>query len=270
MVSEPIDSNYGDTQNKVPPLRGEKLGELLDQIKDEQASREEVLYREYPFKNISLPVLSDCNNYYSGKYEDFFWHQNSEQIYVYIPINLEVKKGDVKVDFQARHVSVSINGEEIVYFKCLERIIPDGSFWVFESDSTGQRYIQLDMEKRFRMINWKNLFGDPPEEDVADLESRRSEMLDKLFAANKGMSQLTGAPPETLEDMSSEDLKNINSEINEDPQAVGESEMNIEDLKGFEEMSEKEFASLTRDVNSDSVEKISEESENIIDAEFKS
>ena len=42
-----------------------------------QAARDEAIYREYPFANTSLPILPDCNNYYSGKFENYFWHQNA-------------------------------------------------------------------------------------------------------------------------------------------------------------------------------------------------
>ena len=30
-----------------------------------------------------------------------------------------------------------MNDEEIISFQCLERIIPDGSFWVLERDNAG-------------------------------------------------------------------------------------------------------------------------------------
>jgi len=150
-----------------------------------------------------LPVLPDCNNYYSGKFEEYFWHQNSDQVYVYIPIDDDVTKADVKAKFEAKQVTVTIKGEEVIQFECLERIIPDGSFWVIETDKKeGKRYVQLDLEKRFRMINWKGLFGEAQEEQVDD-SAKRSQMLEKLFAANKGISKLTGASPESIDEMMS-------------------------------------------------------------------
>jgi hypothetical protein len=99
-----------------------------------------------------------------------------------------------------------------VCFECSERIIPDGSFWVLEHVPTGggKKYVQLDLEKRFRMINWKRLFGAAEEAapggSLVD-EAGRTEMLEKLFSANKGMSKLTGQEPESIDEMrSNEDL----------------------------------------------------------------
>jgi hypothetical protein len=105
---------------------------------------------------------------------------------VYIPIDDAITKNDVKVKFEAREVSVEILGEEIITFQCLERLIPDGSFWVMERDKEGQRYLQLDLEKRYRMINWKSLFGEAAPEDVKQIEDNSKSMMEKLFAANKG------------------------------------------------------------------------------------
>lgn len=50
------------------------------------------------------------------------------------------------------------------------------------------------------MINWKCLFSESPPEDVQKLGDR-SKMLEKLFAANKGMAKMTGESPETMEEM---------------------------------------------------------------------
>jgi CS domain len=136
--------------------------ELFDEIRKEQSARAlEDIYRKYPFENVSLPILPDCNNYYSGKFGEYFWHQNADQVYVFIPIDDSICKKDVTAKFEAKKVTVSVKGEDVIEFDCLERIIPDGSFWVFEEDrQQNKRYLQLDLEKRFRMINWKNLFGE--------------------------------------------------------------------------------------------------------------
>lgn len=186
--------------------------DVLRQIRNEQVAKAgEEIYRKYPFEETQLPLLPDCNNYYSGSFGDFFWHQNADQVYVFIPIDESIGKKDVEVKFQAKSVEVKVGGSQVVAFQCLERIIPDGSFWVVEaSQKDGKRYIQLDLEKRFRMINWKNLFGVPATEgeakSTADLESR-SKMLEKLFAANKGMSRITGENAESVNDMlDNEDL----------------------------------------------------------------
>lgn len=246
-------------------------------IQGKENEMRENVYREYPFDNISLPILPDCNNYYSGTFGDYFWHQNADQVLVYIPITESITKNDVNVKFGATKVSVIIDDLDAITFECIERIIPDGSFWCIEKDRTGQRYVQLDLEKRFRMINWKALFQAASEEQV-DEAVRRSEMLTKLMkankatnvgarmiddfesrvkstvengqitdgkkdingkveedgdwppskdeldsminrllAANQGMSKITGAPAETLEEMDAETIRRITAEVNEDP-----------------------------------------------------
>ena len=171
------------------PLWDKKLSSadnsVLNSIRDDQIAKAEEIYRDYPFEHTALPLLPDCNNYYSGKFGEYFWHQNADQVYVYIPIDEDVTRKDIDATFEARKVVVKIKGKDEISFQCLERIIPDGSFWVIEVDKDGKRYIQLDLEKRFRMINWKSLFGEPREEEAQALEDR-AQMLDKLFAANKG------------------------------------------------------------------------------------
>lgn len=157
---------------------------ILNSIRDDQISKSEEIFREYPYEYTALPLLPDCNNYYSGSFGEYFWHQNADQVYVYLPINEDVSKNDIQVSFEARKVAVSINGNEEISFQCLERIIPDGSFWIVEVDKDGKRYIQLDLEKRYRMINWKCLFGEPTVEETQAME--KSQMLEKLFSANKG------------------------------------------------------------------------------------
>ena len=208
----------------------------VDKINGIKAKQEEI-FREYPFNNVKLPVLPDCNNYYSGKFGDYFWHQNADQVLVYIPIGDDVDKSDIDVIFDVRKVIVNVKDQELISFNCLERIIPDGSFWILgtyyfiiilfswyvyslfthlpETDDKKQNYIQLDLEKRYRMINWKNLFGEASPVDPIDESNKRNEMLQKLFAANKGMSKLTGKTPETIDEMVSDSdmMKSLTSEI---------------------------------------------------------
>jgi hypothetical protein len=169
----------------------------------DESSGTEQLHRSYPFENEGLPVLPDCNNYYSGTYGDYFWHQNADQVFMYIPIPEDIERRDIHVKFETKQVTVTIRGKQLVQFPCVERIIPDGSFWLFEKNKDGKKYIQLDMEKRFRMINWKGIFGAEKAEDEPQVTQKRTEMLEKLFAANRGMSKLSGVPAETMKEMMS-------------------------------------------------------------------
>jgi hypothetical protein len=183
-----------------------KVDEIIGKLREENLAQteatlgQEQIFRQYPYDDAQLPVLPDCNNYYSGSFGDFFWHQNADQVYVFIPIGDDVSKKEIEVKFAAKSVEVRVCDKQLVLIDCQERIIPDGSFWVVEaSNKDGKRYLQLDLEKRFRMINWKNLFGAPAASssgsggagnfDASEQESR-SKMLEKLFAANKGMSKL--------------------------------------------------------------------------------
>jgi hypothetical protein len=131
----------GLNKNKINKMDNEILSEL------QEATKKEELFRKYPFDSYELPVLPDCNNYYSGKFEDSFWLQNSDQVFVYIPIPESVSSKDITVKFEVKRVDINIKGEEKVVF-CSERIIPDGSFWTMEADKDGTRYLQLDLEKR--------------------------------------------------------------------------------------------------------------------------
>ena len=165
--------------------------DILRALKEEQDSRigDEIISREFE-TDTTLPVLPDCNNYYSGTFNGMTWHQNSDQVYVYIPIDADIRKSSIEIQFEARYVQISVDGQDDIVFACFERIIPDGSFWVIEqddNDSTGEtKYIMLDLEKRFRMINWKNLFGGVSEEQEVDDETRRKEMLAKLLGSKAG------------------------------------------------------------------------------------
>jgi hypothetical protein len=213
------EKSFAEALKSAGPLWSNKINKMdegtFENIKKEQAARSEEIFSSYPFDDVKLPILNDCNNYYSGKFGEYFWHQNADQIYVYIPITNDILKTSISVKFEAKSVAVSLNDEELVSFECLERIIPDGSFWIIESDDKNNRYIQLDLEKRFRMINWKNLFGQPTKESKKELEGDRAKLLDKLFSANKGMSKLTGKPAESMDDMLSNEnlMRMINNVV---------------------------------------------------------
>jgi len=163
--------------------RTTEMESLREMIKD----REETINRGFETDK-GIPLLSDRNNYYSGEYEDKFWHQNSDQVYVYIPVIKDLSRAAVNVKFDARAVHVNVDGMEPFSFPCTERIIPDGCFWVLEEDvKSGDKYIMLDLEKRYRMINWKSLFGAAQEAELeADEATRRMEMLKNMIAQKQG------------------------------------------------------------------------------------
>ena len=224
---------FEEALKSINPAVGKRMGPAGDG--DISALREEQVFREYPFDgdySQELPVLPDCNNYFSGKYRDYTWHQNADQVYVYIPVADTVSKVDVDVKFEALGVTVKVDDSLVVKFDTLERIIPDGSFWVLETGADGKKYLLLDLEKRLRMINWKNIFGEPPKEIVGESENRK-KMLESLFAANKGMAKLTGKEPETIADMKANWvlMEMLNREVKENGEVVGEGGEGEEDFE---------------------------------------
>lgn len=239
----------------VGPILGSKQfnkldNEMLEKIREEQGAKaEEETFRKYPFTDRELPILPDCNNYYSGKFGDYFWHQNADQVYVYIPISEDVIKSDIQVKFQTKSVDVKIKGVDEIAFKCVERIIPDGCFWVLETDKkTGNKFVQLDLEKRHRMINWNNLFGEAPPKELNEAV-KRSEMLEKLFAANKGMSKFTGGSPESISEMmeNADLMKMISGDVDTRPRIV-DTEIDGDNSDNDNEEVDEELEALRRDL----------------------
>ena len=159
----------------------------MESLREAISERKEVVTRGFE-SDKGLPLLGDRNNYYSGEYEGKFWHQNADQVYVFVPVPVDLPKRAVDVQFDARAVHVLVDGMDSFSFPCTERIIPDGCFWVLEQDSkSGDKYLMLDLEKRFRMINWKSLFGAAQESELeADEATRRMQMLKSLIQSKGG------------------------------------------------------------------------------------
>lgn len=116
---------------------------IINQIHEGQ----ETLNRIYHHYDKMLPVLQDATNYYSGDYAGNFWHQNADAVLVHMPVASSVQKGDVKVKFEVKRVTVVVlDGPPVTLYT--DRIIPDGSCWSLEYDKDGNKYIQLELEKR--------------------------------------------------------------------------------------------------------------------------
>ena len=142
------DFNPKDYYTVISPVSNTASSNIKPIKTEDNGVIKEELFRQYPFQDNGLPILSDCNNYWSGKYGDSFWLQDSDQVFVYIPIKDTTKYRDITIKFDAKSIDIKIEGEDSIYINCTERLIPDGSFWSIESDKNGQRYIQLDIEKR--------------------------------------------------------------------------------------------------------------------------
>jgi len=189
---------------------------------EELDSGKEKIFRKYPFEGLKLPLLQGHDQYYSGELGDDFWHQNANEVFAYVPVDSDIDRKDVQAEFQAKCVKLFVRGESRLEFECSERIIPDGSFWTFEQDSAGGKYILLNLEKRFPMMNWGRLLAAGGEESNSkeSIDERRTDLLKKLFESNKGISKLSGLEPESMEEM----MKNgaltrmIADEVYPDPQ----------------------------------------------------
>ena len=199
------------TLEKTSPVLDAALKKAKEVIvPNSSESDREQLYRKYPHASSGLPVLQDHDNYYSGTFQDIFWHQNTDNVFVFIPVDETVSRSDVNVKFEALQVQVKIAGVDVATFPTHERCIPDGSFWTFERDKEGKRYLHIDLEKRFRMINWNRMFGEGETKESADALLKKSKFLEKLQNANQGMSKLSGLPAETMQElMSNEELNRM-------------------------------------------------------------
>ncbi len=172
-----------------------------DSTNMEKNGHREVVQRDYKYQHLKLPFLSGSENYYCGACGDCFWHQNADQVLVHIPVNSELK-GGVRAVFEIHNVSLYINDSVQIFLNCPERIIPHGSFWTIEKDVSGGNYIQLDLEKRYRMLNWRSLFSDSvSNNEMLQVDSRKSKVIEKLYSANRGLSKLTGLSPESVIDI---------------------------------------------------------------------
>jgi hypothetical protein len=143
------DFNPKDYYTVVKPedLQKEVYDKVDASLKDYNVSGEEV-FRVYPYADLGLPVLNDCNNYFSGRFEDNFWHQNSDHVNVFIPLNDDEGKRDISIDFKVTKITIQIGNRETMELDASEKLIIDGSFWCLEEDKSGNRYVQLDIEKR--------------------------------------------------------------------------------------------------------------------------
>lgn len=201
--------------------------ETSKRVESKVVGKEEV-FRKYQFTGKGLPVLEDVNNYWSGKFDQFFWHQNADQVHVFCPIPADVFKCEIEVRFEVHQVVVNIRGKDFLTFKPFDRIIPDGCFWTLEEDRNRDMYIMLDLEKRFRMLNWNALLADHRNDQdnsaagAGNEEEKRADLLKKLFAANKGLAKMTGVPEESWSEMMEDEkmLKAISAPVSTTPKVI--------------------------------------------------
>jgi hypothetical protein len=220
----------------------------------------EIMSRIYVPDDPDMPCLSDCNNYYSGKFGDLSWHQNADQVLVTLKLPKTISKSDIKVKFDTTTLDIMIPNIENVSVTLPQKIIPAGTFWTLEDHkNNNSKYLVVDMEKRYRVLNWGYLFGSPPTEK--ELESKRAEILEKLYAANKGLSRLSGDGAgkeiETIDDMRRDEV--LMSSIDTNFHKEGPI-LNLEDLVPIDQnTSISEYEDIRRELSSEHITEVNEQ-----------
>jgi hypothetical protein len=206
----------------------------VSMYKGEDVNKMESVFRKYPFHSASLPELSDSSNYYSGTFGDLIWHQNGDQVFVFIPIEDDsITTNDVKAKLAVSSINIYVRDKIMYSFALMDKIIPDGSCWTWETDKrSGLRYLHLDLEKRYRVINWKSLFLQSEEEKKMEQDKAKSQLFQQFMSANKGLSKLTGKSAPTEEEMfNDEDFMNAISGVPEKERAVYKTIKNDKDVE---------------------------------------
>ena len=206
----------------------ESSGPLVTSEED-PPSKEET-FKAYPFANLSLPVLIDCNNYWCGKLDDNIWHQNRDHVYAFIPVDESVSKLDVSVAFEHSTVIVNVDGKLVRQIVCPHPIVPSSSFWVLERDVNDRKYILLDLEKRVSYVNWMNLFDKKRPSGPAGspaVDPEKAAMMQKLFASNPKLGEMFASSPQAVE------------EILKDPEVINS-------LPSLDELSERDYTEMIK------------------------
>lgn len=145
------------SKQQTANLKNAAVQQVDDMVMKKHLAVGHEIYKKYPFFKLELPILEDRDNYYSGSFKGKFWHQNADQVFLYMPVDEKLKTSEVDVHFEVNKVFIKIKDEDYLSLDFFDSIIPHGSFWMFERDQYGVKYLLLDLEKRFRMINWNGL-----------------------------------------------------------------------------------------------------------------
>jgi hypothetical protein len=162
----------------------------------------QITTKDYPFKDLGLPLLKTHTKFPSGSYGKLFWHQDEDFVYIFYKLDEGTKWRDVNVEFDVQRISIFIHGELRLKFQCFEKMTPS-TIWSVERDSEGRPYIFIDLEKRHRYIGWDGLFEKIPLTPEEEREETKKIALHRLFHANQGLAKLAGgnSRPATVEEM---------------------------------------------------------------------
>lgn len=156
-------------------------------------------------------------------------HQNEDQILIHIPLRDvareakgrdrisadRINSGDVELAVTASTISLSIQGNPIFKAVPLFRaVIPDGSFWTFEVGGTDKkRYIQIDLEKRQRMVNWNRLSTDSRLNFQTDKPTVDISYHKTTDAKNKNSNMTSFANAEQEQKQMAENQENLTKKL---------------------------------------------------------
>jgi hypothetical protein len=76
----------------------------------------------------------------SGHTERFFWKQSRDTVYLYVPVGVGVRKGDVTLELPAKTTArLSIEGVEPLVLELAHPVMRDSTFWYLDRlDGTHQ------------------------------------------------------------------------------------------------------------------------------------
>jgi hypothetical protein len=126
-----------------------------------QEAKELIFTIPYPLKFLGLPYLTNGYKWVSGRFGNFFWHQDEDRIFAFYPLSNSLsplKKSDISIILDSVTISISIKGELILAFPTFEKFIPDNTFWTIEKDYFGHSYLFFDITKKFRFCIFESLF----------------------------------------------------------------------------------------------------------------
>ena len=185
IASSPTDQSAASTTTKIEDYSFQISGTATTDSTT-VTKYNETIHATYNFAHLGLPKLADVKNYFSGQYKDNFWQQNANEVLIFIPVDKSISKVDVNITFDVFEVLVQIAGQDTMKLPLPERTIPLGCYWLFENDVNGQKYIQICLEKRYRMINWKSVFLPKKVQSVEELQNEKNALLRQFYEANVG------------------------------------------------------------------------------------
>lgn len=107
---------------------------------------------------------------------DVKWYQSTDEVFVKVPVNTDVKGKDVKLEVHPKRLSLKINNEEALHGSLVDagEVNVDDCYWSME-DQDGAKYVLVTLAKRsMGYLNWDALL----ESDRPDMTVTNKVFLD--------------------------------------------------------------------------------------------